>query len=90
MVKLKILIWDPKYISGEPEVEVIIPSYLVKWAPRMMRLMPKAAREEVWGTDLNWDDFNLEELMREAIEHGETELIEVKSKEGHVKIHLEE
>jgi hypothetical protein len=90
MVKLKILVWDSRKPSGEPEVEVTIPSYLAKWAPRMMRMMPREAREEVWGEDVNWDDFNLDELMREAIEQGETELLEVKSRDSYVRIFIEE
>jgi hypothetical protein len=90
MVKLKILVWESRTPSGEPEVEVTIPSYLAKWAPRMMRMMPREAREEVWGTDVNWDDFNLDELMREAIDQGESELLEVKSKDSYVKIFIEE
>jgi len=90
MVKLKILVWESKTPSGEPEVEVTIPSYLAKWAPRMMRMMPREAREEVWGADVNWDDFNLDELMKEAIDHGETELLEVKSRDSYVRIFIEE
>ena len=90
MVKLKILVWESSSPSGEPEVEVTIPSYLAKWAPRMMRMMPREAREEVWGADVNWDDFNLDELMKEAIDHGESELLEVKSKDSYVRIFIEE
>jgi len=90
MVKLKILVWESNTPSGEPEVEVTIPSYLAKWAPRMMRMMPREAREEVWGADVNWDDFNLDELMKEAIDHGETELLEVKSRDSYVRIYIEE
>jgi hypothetical protein len=90
VVKLKILVWESRTPSGEPDVEVTIPSYLAKWAPRMMRMMPRVAREEVWGTDVNWDDFNLDELMREAIEQGETELLEVKSRNSYVRIYIEE
>ena len=90
MVKLKIVVWESSTPSGEPDVEVTIPSYLAKWAPRMMRMMPKEAREEVWGSDINWDDFNLDELMKEAIDHGETELLEVKSRDSYVRLYIEE
>jgi hypothetical protein len=90
MAKLKILVWESSTPSSEPEVEVTIPSYLAKWAPRMMRMMPREAREEVWGTDVDWDDFNLDELMREAIDQGETELLEVKSRDSYVRIFIEE
>lgn len=90
MAKLKILVWESKDPSGEPDVEVIIPSYLVKWAPRMMKFMPRKAKEEVWGTDIDWEDFNLDEMMREAIEQGESELLEVKTKDAYVKMVIEE
>jgi hypothetical protein len=90
MAKLKILVWESKDPSGEPDVEVIIPSYLVKWAPRMMKFMPRSAKEEVWGTDINWEDFNLDEMMNEAIEQGESELVEVKTKDAYVKMVIEE
>jgi len=55
-----------------------------------MRMMPREAREEVWGADVNWDDFNLDELMKEAIDQGESELLEVKSKDSYVRIYIEE
>jgi hypothetical protein len=63
---------------------------LAKWAPRMMRMMPRAAREEVWGTDIDWEDFNLDELMWETIDQGETEPPEVKSRDSYVRIFIEE
>lgn len=90
MAKLKILVWESKDPSGEPDVEVIIPSYLAKWAPRMMKFMPRKAKEEIWGTDINWEDFNLDEMMKEAIEQGESELMVVKTKDAHVKMLIEE
>ena len=90
MVRLKILVWESGNPTDEPDVEVTIPSYLAKWAPRMVRMMPKEVREEVWGSDVNWDDFNLDELMMEAIDQGETELLEVKSRESYVRIYIEE
>ena len=52
--------------------------------------MPRKAKEEVWGTDINWEDFNLDEMMREAIEQGESELVEVKTKDAYVKMVIEE
>ena len=84
------MVWESSTPSGEPDVEVTIPSYLAKWAPRMMKMMPRQAREEVWGTDVNFDDFNLDELMKEAIDQGETELLEAKSKDNYVRIFIEE
>lgn len=91
MPKLKILVWEDRNEPvGEPDVEVIIPSYMAKWAPRMMRLMPKEARRDLWGDDFNLGDLDLDEMLKEAIEAGEDLLLEVKSREAYVKIVLEE
>ena len=90
MAKLKILVWESKESSGDPDVEVIIPSYLAKWAPRMMKFMPKKVKDELWGSEINWEDFDLDEMMKEAIEQGESELMEVKAKDAHVKMIIEE
>jgi hypothetical protein len=49
MAKMKILVWEKGDTTGEPEVEVTIPTYLVKWAPRMMKFMPKKAKQDLWG-----------------------------------------
>jgi hypothetical protein len=89
MARLKILVWETGDRSGEPDVEVTIPAYLAKWVPRMMRLMPKKAKDEVWGGDVNLSEFNLDELITEAIEKGESEIMEVKAKNAHVKIYIE-
>ena len=91
MPKLKILVWeDRREPVGEPDVEVIIPSYMAKWAPRMMRLMPKEARRDLWGDDFNLGDLDLDEMLKEAIDAGESLLLEVKSREAYVKIVLED
>ena len=91
MPKLKILVWEKKREPiGEPDVEVIIPSYMAKWAPRMMRLMPREARQELWGDDFNLSELNLDEMIQEAIASGESLLMEVKSREAYVKIILED
>ena len=89
MAKLKIQVWESREPSGEPEVEVTIPSYLAKWVPRMMRFVPKKVREEHFGADVDWEDFNLDELIKEAIEKGESDIMEVKAKDSYVKIYLE-
>ena len=91
MVKLKIVVWQNKnQPSGEPDVEVTIPSYMAKWVPRMMKLIPKKTKDEIWGQDIDFmKDFNLEEMMNEAVTSGENEVMEVKSKEGYVKISVE-
>ena len=90
MAKLKIQIWESREPSGEPEVEVLIPSYLAKWVPRMMKFVPKKVREEQFGADINWEDFNLNELIEEAIEKGESDIMEVKAKDAYVKIFLQQ
>jgi len=91
MPKLKILVWEDKREPiGAPDVEVIIPSYMAKWAPRMMRLMPREARHDLWGDDFNLSDLNLDEMIQEAIAAGENLLMEVKSREAYVKIILED
>ena len=91
MPKLKILVWEDKGEPiGAPDVEVIIPSYMAKWAPRMMRLMPHEARRELWGDDFNLSDLNLDDMIKEAIAAGESLLMEVKSRKAYVKIILED
>lgn len=91
MPKLKILVWEERREPvGEPDVEVIIPSYMSKWAPRMMRIMPKEARSDIWGDDFSLEDLDLDEMLREAIAAGESLLLEVKSRKGYVKIILED
>ena len=89
MGKLKILVWETREPTGEPAVEVTIPAYLAKWVPRMMKFMPKKTKEEVWGEDVDFKDFNLDELIKEATEKGESEIMEVKAKDAYVKIYVE-
>jgi len=90
MAKLKILVWETREASGEPAVEVTIPAYFAKRIPRMMKFMPKKAKEEVWGEDIDFKDFNLDELIKEAMEKGESEIMEVKAKNMYVKIYVEQ
>ena len=60
---------------------------MAKWVPRMMKLIPKKTKEDIWGQDIDFmKDFNLEEMMNEAVTSVENEVKEVKSKEGYVKI----
>ncbi len=90
MAKLKILVWETKEPIGEPAVEVTIPTYLAKWVPKMMQFMPRKTKEEVWGEGLDLGDFNLDELIKEAVEKGESEIMEVKAKDAYVKIFVEQ
>jgi hypothetical protein len=91
MSKLKIVVWQNKnQPMGDPDVEVTIPSYMAKWVPRMMKLIPKQTKEDIWGQDADFmKDFNLEEMMTDAANSGENEVMEVKSKDGYVKIFVE-
>ncbi len=90
MGKLKIVVWEKGDTSAEPDVEVTIPTYLAKWVPKMMKFMPKKAKHEVWGEDIDFREFNLDELIKEATEKGESEILEVKSKEAYVKMYIEQ
>ena len=67
MGKLKIVVWEKRDTSGEPDVEVTIPTYLAKWVPRMMKFMPKKAKHEVWGEDIDFKELNLEELIKRLL-----------------------
>jgi len=85
MTKLKILIWKTREPTGVPSAEVTIPAYLAKWIPRLN----KFGLKKVLGEEVNLEDFNLDELIKEAIEKNESEILEVKTQEGYVKILLE-
>ncbi len=80
--KLKILVWeDVDSEEEEPMVDVSMPIYLAKWADRMMKLMPKKAKEEMWSEDVDLSDLNFEELIKEAVDSGENEIMEVKARD---------
>lgn len=95
--KLKILVWeDVDSEEEEPMVDVTMPIYLAKWADRMMKLMPKKAKEEMWSEDVDLSDLNFEELIKEAVDSGESDIMEVKARDREtgkrmlVKIFLED
>lgn len=77
--KLKILVWEGDR-EGEPTVEVTAPTYLAKWADRFMKFVPRKTRDDLWGEDVDLSELNLEALIKEAIESGETDILEVKAK----------
>ncbi len=80
--KLKILVWENvDSTDEEPMVDVTIPTYLAKWIPRMMKFMPRKARAELWGEEVDMAEFNLEEMIDEAIKAGRSEIMEVKGKD---------
>ena len=47
MADLKILVWEHREPTGDPDVEVKIPASMAKWVPRMMRFEPRKTKEEV-------------------------------------------
>lgn len=84
-IKLKIVVWEKGKEQGEPTVEVTIPSYLAKWGSKMMRFIGKEEEELAFLKDLD-----LEELIKEAAERGETEIMEVKAEGTLIKMFLEQ
>jgi hypothetical protein len=87
MPTLKILVWRNREGTGEPEVEVTVPANLVKWIPRLMKFVPKKTREETWGQEVDFDAVmgELEGLVNDAVSGGKPELMDVKTKDSHVK-----
>lgn len=91
MSDLKIFVWKNREGVGEPEVEVKVPVRLARWIPRMMRFVPKKTMEENWGQDVDFDKLfsELDALVKEAVEGGHPEILDVKTKDTHVKILVE-
>ena len=88
MSDLKILVWKNRDATGDPETEVRIPMSLAKWVPRMMKFVPAQTRADTWGHDVNFDEMfaDIEKLVQEAAASGQTELMDVKTPDSHVKI----
>lgn len=91
MSNLKILVWQNRDMVGEPDVEVRIPTSLAKWIPRMMKFIPRKTKEETWGNDVDFNAMlsDLENLVKEAAEAGQPEIMDVKTKDAHIKILVE-
>ncbi len=91
MSDLKILVWKNREGSGEPEVEVKVPVRLAKWIPRMMKFVPRKTMEENWGQDIDFDQLlaELDSLVKEAVEGGQPEIMDVKTRDSRVKILVE-
>ncbi len=93
--KLKILVWESEQAKEEPMLDVTIPVYLAKWIPRMMKFVPRKTREDMWGEDVDLSELNLEELIQQAINSGESEIMQIKARDPQkaksmlVKIFLE-
>jgi hypothetical protein len=88
MADLRILVWKNPDPVGDPEVEVRIPAALAKWVPRMMALVPKKTKRDVWGEDFDFKAIfaNVEGLIAEAASKGTKEIMDVKTKESHIKL----
>ena len=91
MSNLKVLLWKNREGTGDPEVEVRIPSTMAKWIPRMMAFVPRKRRDEIWGEDVDFEAMfaNIEQLMSEARASGVSEIADVKTRDGHVKVMIE-
>ena len=91
MAEIKVLIWRTRDATGDPEVEVRIPAGLAKWVPKMMAFVPQRAKSEIWGEGADFDAVfaNFEQLVAEAARDGLKEVLDVKYKDGHVKVIVE-
>jgi hypothetical protein len=91
MSNLKILIWKTSEPVGSPDVEVKMPSSLARWVPRMMMFVPRKTKEEVWGADADFNAIfaNIEQMISEAAASGAAEVLDVKTKDAHVKVLVE-
>ena len=88
MANLMVLVWQRQEPTGEPDVEVKIPATMARWVPKLMKFVPKKTREEQWGRDIDFDAVfaDLENVIKEAVEKGEAELMSVKTHDSYVKI----
>lgn len=91
LVNLKILVWKTSEVAGDPDVEVKIPAGLARWVPKMMAFVPRKTRDELWGENANFDAVfsNVEQMVSEAAESGLGEVMDVKTKDSHVKVLVE-
>ncbi|HUI01463.1 MAG TPA: hypothetical protein VLX56_07520 [Nitrososphaerales archaeon] len=90
MADIMVLVWKKKEAVGDPDVEVRIPARLAKFVPRMMAFIPKKEQVDLWGENADFGAMvgNLEQLVNEATAAGETDLMEVKTKDSHVKVFI--
>ncbi|HUI85680.1 MAG TPA: hypothetical protein VLY21_00800 [Nitrososphaerales archaeon] len=88
MADLIIFVWRNREGTGEPEVEVKIPAAMAKWVPRLMRFVPRSARDQYWGQDVDFEGMlsDLDKLVNEALASGRSELMSVKTKDSFVKV----
>ena len=88
MADIRVLVWKSSEAVGDPEVEVTVPAALAKWVPKMMAFVPRKAKTEMWGEDVDFGAMfgNLEQVISEAAQTGLKEIMDVKSKDSHVKV----
>lgn len=88
MADLKILVWDHREPQGEPDVEVRIPASMAKWVPKMMRLVPKKNRDEMWGGEVDFDAMfsDIDQMIKSAAAGGNQEIMSVRARDSHVKV----
>jgi hypothetical protein len=91
MAEIKVLVWKGGEAAGEPDVEVKVPASLAKWVPRMMALVPRKTKVELWGEQADFATIfgNLEQMINEAVAGGSKEIADIKTKESHLKILVE-
>ena len=92
MANVMILVWKNKEGTGDPDVEVKIPASMAKWVPRLMKFVPKKTKEETWGgQEVDFDAVfaDLENVIQEAVQKGQAELMSVKTRDSFVKITVE-
>jgi len=64
---------------------------LARWVPRLMKFVPKETKEKNWGKEVDFDALfgEIETLVKEASEKGESEILDVKMRDSHVKMIIE-
>ncbi len=88
MSDLMILVWEHREPQGDPDVEVRIPASMAKWIPKMMKMVPRKNKEEMWGGDVDFDAMfaDIDKMIDEASTGGVQEVMSVRAKDTHVKV----
>lgn len=91
MPEIRILAWRKTDPVGEPDVEIRMPVALAKWIPKLMWFVPRKTRIELWGEDADFASMlgNIQQLIQEAAEGGIKEIMDVKTRDSHVKVLVE-
>ena len=91
MTEIKVLVWKASEAAGAPDVEVKVPVSLAKWVPKMMVLVPRKTRLELWGEEADFASIfqNLQQMIDEAVDSGSNEIADIKTKDSRMKILVE-